>query len=307
VRHVRMLGLCLVAVFAVIAVMSSSASALPEFGQCYKKGAGSKYTEASCVKKATTKSPGEYEWRKATEIEAAKRKLEGTGGTVTLTGLYRVCEPSFGVRAPKCHEGEEEVTIPGPVVCTSEENRGEISSANGVKNVTVTFQGCRFEGAGGPTCQSTATAGEIKLGTLKGKLGFINKAATPREVGLLLEPAKAKAKFITYKCNANELSFTIGMGNEKEGCVYPLTKCGGDGIISAVTPVNTMTSALTQTFTASEGTAENIPSKFEGTQPLKALEGYLFNAEGATSMWSKVSVSLTNSANTLEPVEIKAH
>jgi len=304
--RIRSIALAVPATLTALAFAASSASALPEFGQCYKKGPGSKYTEASCVTKATTKRPGEYEWRKATAIEAAKRKFSGTGGEVHLYGLYRVCEPSFSVRAQKCHEGETEGTFSLPVECTSEFNQGEISGSNAVKNVTVTFRGCEGTTAGGK-CQSTETAGEIQLGTLKGKLGFINKAATPREVGLLLEPAKAKAKFTTYKCTSLPDSFTIGMGNEKEGCVYPQKACGGDGVISAVTPVNTMTPELTQTFTATEETAENIPSKFEGTHPLKVLEGYLFNSEGTTSMWSKVAESLTNSAKTPEAVEIKAN
>ena len=39
-----MLGLCLVAVFAVAAVAATSASALPEWGKCDAK-AGGKYTE----------------------------------------------------------------------------------------------------------------------------------------------------------------------------------------------------------------------------------------------------------------------
>jgi N-acetylneuraminic acid mutarotase len=40
-----MLGLCLVAAVAVAAIATTSASALPEWGQCFKKGAGGKFED----------------------------------------------------------------------------------------------------------------------------------------------------------------------------------------------------------------------------------------------------------------------
>jgi hypothetical protein len=311
VRQVRTLGLCAVAAVTLAALAASSASALPEFGQCFKHPTHEgKYTNAVCTakaKKVSEKFTGEFEWRKGTELEAAKRKFSGTGGPVALIGIYGICEPSENVRAQKCHEGEEEADF-GPLhlECTSEENQGEISGTNAVKNVKVAFKGCLANGFGGK-CQNTATEGEIKLNTLKGKLGFINKATVPRQAGLVVESAVSKGKIAVYKCNASELSFAIGVGNETEGCVYPLPKCGGDGVISAITPVNTTTSAFTQTFTANEATAEQIPTKFEGTQPLKELESYVFAGATFTSRWSKVAESLTNTDNTPEAIEIKAN
>jgi hypothetical protein len=308
---IRVVGLAVLAALAIAAVAASSASALPEFGQCFvqPKHEG-KYTNSVCTakaKKVNEKFTGEFEWRKATELEAAKKKLTGTGGAVHLPGLYRACE-SFTVRAQKCHEGETEETI-GPLIaqCTSEENQAEISGTNALKNVKVIFRGCEANGFGGKCQSAGATEGEIKLNTLKGKLGFINKKTTPRQVGLVLEAATKKGKIAIYKCNASELSFAIGEGNETEGCVYPLTKCGGDGVISAITPINVATSEFTQVFTANAETAEELPSKFEGTSPLKQLEGYFFNTSGATTMWSRVAESLTNSDKAPEAIELKAN
>ena len=74
-RHVRMLGLCLVAVFAVAAIAASSASALPEWGQCEAK-AGGKYSDRNCQTKAK-KGKGEYEWRKATEVGKSEKQFRG--------------------------------------------------------------------------------------------------------------------------------------------------------------------------------------------------------------------------------------
>ena len=61
-RHVRMLGLCLVAVFAVAAVAATSASALPEWGSA-KQRAGGKYSDSNCTKKAKP-GTGTFELKK---------------------------------------------------------------------------------------------------------------------------------------------------------------------------------------------------------------------------------------------------
>ncbi len=80
------------------------------------------------------------------------------------------------------------------------------------------------------------------------------------------------------------------MGNPKtEGCFYKeLTKCGDNSIIGSVTPVNTPTHELTQTFVINEETHQNIPNKFEG-KPFAALESYIYNTEEPeyTTQWSR--------------------
>ena len=65
-RHVRMLGLSLVAVFAICAYAVASASALPEFGKCEAK-AGGKYSNSNCTVKAK-KGTGSYEWKSSTKF-----------------------------------------------------------------------------------------------------------------------------------------------------------------------------------------------------------------------------------------------
>ncbi len=69
VKHIKLTGLCLIAVFAVaaIAAATASAAASPEWGQCVPKVKG-KYTNANC----TTKGKGEYEWVKGTSIPGKK-------------------------------------------------------------------------------------------------------------------------------------------------------------------------------------------------------------------------------------------
>jgi hypothetical protein len=310
-RHLRMVGLCLVAVFAIAAVAATSASALPEWGQCYAKEGTGKYLK-NCVTKATTKTlpAAKYEWRKGTEV--AKKHFEGgnVGSGGVLAGEYIGCATEAGdvYRGPEtaCESkgGVKNVLLGKPisVECESEHNAGEAAGAKEVKNVSVVFRGCKALGS--IPCSNTPNVGEIQVNPLKGALGYINKSK--KEVGVLLEPFVKHGEFAKFNCGGS-IATVVGVGNEKEGAAYSPEKTGGyDGIISPITPVNTMTSAFTQTYTMN-AKFENIPSKFEGKH-IELLESYLFNPEKPeyTSMWSKAGETITNVNTPEEEVEIKA-
>jgi hypothetical protein len=308
-RHLRMVGLALVAVLATTALVATSASALPEFGQCYVQAKHEgKYANAGCTvkaKKVSEKFTGEFEWRKETAVTESKA-FHGEGGAGILIGEYKICEP-IEKRAQKCAEGEEEKVLlekPLSVECTKENNFGELSGTKEVKSVSVRFKGCKLLGA--VPCSNTPAEGEIAVNPLKGKLGYIHKAT--KEVGIQLEPATKKGAFATFSCNLGETPLTtvVGVGNEKEGCAYPLPACGGDTIISPVTPINTMGTKLTQVYTVNEK-FENVPNKFEG-KPLDVLESYIFNATEPqrTTKWSKAGESITNVNTSESEQEIKA-
>ena len=326
-RHVRMVALCLVAVFAVAAVVASSASAKgPEWGQCYAK-TGGKYTEKNCQTKAK-KGKGEYEWRKGPEIKTENRSFEGTGGHGVLSTVEHECigysevgtenpvvyGPKAYTRAPYTpHPCSEVTNIKGEKVfeeeeageifieCTSEHAEGELSGKDDVKDITVHFHGCTVFGPGGPFCTSSGAAeeGEVVTSKLKGVLGFIKKAND--EVGVELNPEKKHGEFANFTC-AGILHTVVGVGSKKEGAFYqPEAKGGGDGIISPVTPVNKMTPEVTQVYTTEitgqgtpAGKAENVYNKFEG-KPLQALEDYIENKEnGDTTKWSPAGEEVTN-------------
>ena len=87
-RHVRMLGLCLVAALALGAYAVSSASASgPEWGKCEAK-TGGKYKDANCTEKAK-KGQGAYEWRKGASLKNVPFTGENVGsGGVLSTELY---------------------------------------------------------------------------------------------------------------------------------------------------------------------------------------------------------------------------
>jgi hypothetical protein len=299
VRHVRMLGLCMVAVLAVAAYAASSASAaLPEFGQCLAKEGG-KYSNSGCTVKA--KKGGTFEWTSASKIASEKRHFVGVGGAGVLDGIYTICS-SEKVREQSCKEGETErffLSEPGKplkIECESELNTGEISGSNTVAHIAVIFRGCKVLGTA--PCSNTEHEGEIQVNELKGKIGFTDKSAATPEVGLLLEPNVKKGEFAKFSCLGGAIGTVVGQGSKSEGCAYPQSHCGGDQIIGSVAPVNTETKTLTQTFTANEETAENTPSKLEG-KPISLLESYVFNTENPefTTKWSKAGESVVNVAH----------
>jgi hypothetical protein len=82
-RHLRMIGLALVAVLATTALVATSASALPEWGKCVVQAKHEgKYANSNCTVKAkvvNTKPTGEFEWKKGSEIPAVSFTGETSG------------------------------------------------------------------------------------------------------------------------------------------------------------------------------------------------------------------------------------
>jgi hypothetical protein len=318
-----MLGLCLVALFAAAAVAATSASALPEFGKCVVQPAHEgKYTESNCVKKAaknktTRKFTGEFEFEKIAQLkeEKAKLKFTGSSGLAVLVTTIEFCKRGDQNENPFC-AGEEKEEKFGPlkVECESENAAGAITGTKNVGSIVVKFHGCKLLGSA--PCSNSTVEGEIDVNILKGQLGFINKKVSPREVGLMLNPTKAKGEFAKFTC-LGTISTIVGEGPEKiknlageevkMGCFYPESHCGGDGIISPITPVNQMTTTTTQVYTVNEK-EENIPNKFEG-KPIELLEDWAFNNEEPEFRvdWSAAGEEITNVNTTEEEGEIKAN
>jgi hypothetical protein len=315
-RYVRMPGLCLLAVFAVAAVASASASAkTPEWGKCTKVTAGSgKYGNAGCTEKAGSK---EYEWQKqSSNVKfTSKNAAEGEGGV--LAGFSRGCENEAYehfeatrlTRAACTAKGGHfnEVEVP-PGECREETATGEQTGKSKLADVHVTFTGCLV--AGEIPCNSPgAAAEEIQTSELKGELGYINKTTTPVQVGVLLEPAKKHGAFIEWECPNLGLDVVVGAGNNKEGAYYEPEKTGGyDGIISSITPVNTMTQTFDQVYAINPETRANEPSNFEG-EHIELLEDYFYfpyYTEGRTQSWSRFGEEVTNVNTTTQASEIKA-
>jgi hypothetical protein len=346
VRHVRMLGLCLVATLALGAYAVSSASAL-EWGKCELAGPGHNYTGPNCTKseKAKPKGTGEYEYRKASEV-AEKRVAEGksanvpfSGGTVGSGGVLStgglICEEETEggghvnagkqrITRQKCaEEGDEMVYFEeeGIIVeCEAETNTGEAEGKNKVANVHVVFTGCKLFGSS-PCNSAGAEEGEVVVNPLKGKLGWLNKAT--KEVGVVLEPAAKHAAFASFVC-AGFAYTSVGVGNKKEGAFYLSSGCigacpgatpeeekhgGYDQIISPITPVNTMTNEFTQVYKVN-AEHQNEPRSLEGKHVSQLEDWLVLQFEGGEpfggSAWSPAGEELTNVNTPEEEGEIKA-
>jgi hypothetical protein len=295
VRHVRMMGLCLAAACAIAAVLASSASAgLPEFGKCEPK-TGGKYSNSNCTTKAK-KGAGAYEWLNAEHFSGAVKEFSNGSGEKTpavLTSRFIACFTGYE-RLPKCREDEkEEEYATVKIECEEVYDNGEFSSKSDkeVRNVHVTFKECKGIGT---ECTNTATAGVIETNLLEGTLGYIKKTA-PKEVGVDIKPQSGSI-FAEFHCGG-QIGTVVGGAKATEGPAHPPSG-GGDGIIGTVTPINEMTSTISQAFVVNEETFENIPNKFEG-KPVQVLEDYLtfLGNPGHGSKWSAAgeAVSVHNS------------
>ncbi len=190
------------------------------------------------------------------------------------------------------------------IECESESSRGEASGTKSVVNVSVKFEGCKVFGSA--PCSNGPNEGEIQVNPLKGSLGYISKSA--KTVGVLLEPSKKHGLFAQFNC-AGIIGTAVGVGNNKEGAYYEPEKTGGyDGLISPITPVNTMTNEYTQVYTVNRANSQNVPSKFEGKH-IELLEDYLYapsEPETNSNLWSPAGEEITNVNHPLEEGEIKA-
>ena len=324
-RHVRMLGLCLIATLAIAAVVTSSASALPEWGKCVKTGPGGKYSDANCTVKAK-KGAGEYTWKKGAELAPVPFAGESVGSGGVLSTAARECVggtySSQRVTRAKCLEGGGEEAEAGyqseiKIECSKENNTGEAVGKNQIANVHVTFKGCQIFGSAPCTgYEEGLEEGEIKTKTLKGTLGYPEPEGKQKhEAAVLLEPAAKGKPFAEFSCLGGFVKTVVGVGNKNEGAVYedgyPPAGSGKehhggyDGIISPITPVNTMTTEYTQVYTVDYEKEENIPNKLQGKH-ISLLEDYLELGAEVSLQWGAAGEEVTNVNTATEAGEIKA-
>lgn len=252
-RHVRILGACLVAVLALGVVVATSASAAgPEWGRCVSIGKKGKYSDANCTVEDVSKGKpkGTYEWEAGAETKCygmkkgkysdpgctvldekkgkpkgsyekttGGPKFTGSGGAGTLsTVLLQCAQPGEEPYRTGTRTGEECYNeFHATVECTSEAATGEAVGTDGVKNVSVSFKGCvALEVL---KCSNTANPEEIQINTVKGSLGYIKKST--HDVGVLLEPETPGANFVEFECGApNGIGFTVGQAQPEESSRY---------------------------------------------------------------------------------------
>jgi hypothetical protein len=236
-RHVKIVGLCLVAVCALSAVASASASAaLPEVMQCVKAA------------KTKTKPPhytGGYNGKKCETVNATHEgayELEpwNLGSKTEKTGKQGKVKKFKG----KSGTAFLEVVGLGPITCSKGSDEGEFTGPKTVGNISVIFTGCELNKI---KCSNTATAGEIKTDTLKGTIGYFDERFE-----------KAVAKGVGVELTAQ----TGVLLAEEIGCGSILVQVKASVIGEVETPYNVFTKEVKLKFQQAAG--RQAIQNFEG-------------------------------------------
>jgi len=201
-RRFKIVGLCLIAVFAVTAFAASAASAaLPEYKVC-----------AKAAKVGKTTPTGEFSDKLCSKpLAGGKYKLEaGLGKKTAIT--------------TKSKASKLETEGAGTVECKTSKSAGVTSGTKQQKNVLVEFKTCVSLGK---KCTSAGQkAGTIKTAPLIGTLGYISKS--PLKVGLSL----------TAEGGGNSAEFSCeGLGVRTFGSVIGVVA----GNVNAVSKASTLT------------------------------------------------------------------
>lgn len=333
-RHLRMLGLCLAAMFAFGALVSTAAWATPpaEFGKCEAKPApkteaenpGPAYTEAKCLKasKETVKGAeigkskpkvyeklgnGKYEW---VPLASPVTQL-GAGVKGKLSSAVRACAAKENTEA--CEKAGF-VTVASKVECANEESETTIENATKVL-AFVKFTGCSTN-KGKVECGNTGEAlkpwesKEIVDYPAAGEPGLI----AAKKVGVALTSPAALAAYLhsidplipenpeseaaTFVC-AGIGEIHVGVDPQNVGESKPVyAGTGHDLIIGEVKPADKMGYISTSTYAVNANDEQKV-SSFEGG-PTLGLEMFLNNPLTPTesSLWSHAgeTIKVTNTS-----------
>ncbi len=238
-NQLRILFVSLLAVFAVSAIASATASAAaPEFIRCVKVKV---VTEPSSFKDAECKSPekgkGKY-IRVSVEPGLCNKVAPGEPfsfekGCAKAGGEYAMVEKE-AKRKFTDKEGTSHFYATGKggaivFTCTADTSKGEITGNTTTAGVTVTFTGCTAKEGTKESCSAKSKgepAGTIKTNGLKDTLGTVAKAEAASEVGDALEP-EGKEGFVTLEA----------------ACLEVKTQQVSGSVIGEVKPINVLQTA----------------------------------------------------------------
>src|SRR6476620_2168160 len=258
-RRIRIVGLCLVAVFAMSAVVAGSASAAnPDYGRCIKEGPKklNNYDGANCTKLASEDAGSEAE-------KLAKGNFVWKAGVPAKAGFTAVLKPET-IATLETKDGKK-------VTCKKLNAAGKYTGLTTVATTQTDFSEC--ESAGIKCNTSGAGVGVIKVKNLEGELGLIAKGETgiKDKIGNVLWPEG---------------------GTPTSGTEFVEFACGGLVVKvknSVISPVSSNAMKLTATvkFTASKGVQK--PTKFLGG-PNNFLESKFSAAEYQQSGQSATTI-----------------
>jgi hypothetical protein len=172
-RHLKFVGLAVVAALALTALAATSAFATaPEFGRCLAK-TGGKFSDAGCTKPVST--GGKFEW------------TPGPGP-----------KPKFHSKIKETTSATLETTGGTKITCKQEEGPGEFKNAKEVAKVEPTFRECL--GFGQPCSSTGAASGEIKTSPLGGVVGVEKLGTTQATNKLAVELHSESGNIAEFAC-----------------------------------------------------------------------------------------------------------
>lgn len=206
-KRIRIVGLCLFAVFALSALVASSASAaLPEFKVCVKAAKVGKlytghYTDKACSKHATAPEEAAGKTNKYERASWTKaKKTTFKGKNVNGTPHNNIVNP-FGVSKGG---PSEPAHIEGTTTCTSEKVTGKVTSEK-TETWSTEYKGC--EALTTPCNTKGDKSGVIKTETLEGTLVYIN--AGTKTPGLRVKGLGPGGLLAQYECANKELNVLV--------------------------------------------------------------------------------------------------
>jgi hypothetical protein len=241
-KRMRILGLALVAVFALAAMTAAGASASkPVWKFCAKAAKVGKETPTGefSDKNCSVAAPGgKY------QLEAGIGKGKGFKGKGGLAILHNVVPGKGDIK----------------VECQSFKDEGSVVAPSGVDKVKSTFSKCKSLGA---PCKTEGGKKEtITTNSLAGSLGYLNKAHTAAGESLTNEAAPGSGYLATFEC---------------EG----LAKVRVHGaVIGALSPFGSISKESSSSFTVGPFLGElspgytplvNPPAFEEGSEPVGVL------------------------------------
>jgi len=166
-RRIRIVGLCLVSVFAIGAVTATGASAFgepPEVGRCLKKTGGA-WKDGGCK---TASKPGEekFEW-----YPAYKAAQNGETKLAEKLKFTSKSKPETSIQLETTGAGNPG-KVKSVVKCKEQTSTGEVTGPKTNKATNVVFTGCESSGLKCKSSKGGEVEGEIKVNNLDGNLGI---------------------------------------------------------------------------------------------------------------------------------------
>jgi hypothetical protein len=237
-KRMRIMGLGLIAVFAVAALVAASASATaPRFGRCLAHAEGL-FTDGNCKTLAKTAGEGKFEFYpafgKAHNGEEKKVVKGGYKSEAIGSSEHRIVLEGTG----------EKIGTKTEVECKKQTSDGTITSDTTASAEHIVYTGCESSKIG---CNSTgASPGEIKVEPLTVTLGL--EAIGYNKEKHIEEPAKDKAaQDFTPKSGTKIVEFTCATALH-----VIVESLGGRGIL-APAKTNAMINAATVKFNGTGG------------------------------------------------------